>query len=1157
MTAFRAALAALALSLIAGPALAQSTINPNVPLTQSDLTSLTMRQQFQRAASDVNGLLGMHPTASLGGCPATTYTGIDCLVTGVSPAVWYKSYQGGYGVIGTFNTSTGQFSPVLTPLSVAATPPLGVTFSGGVATLGLNYNSSLVIDGSNNLGLNLMHSNIWTPVQTFGGGIAAGSSGVLNLYDYFGYPMVQIAGPQPTGATGSTIVQILGDTCWVGDEDFTVTGTPTTGEQPGWSYKVGGTTITVQYTVQAGDTNSNIAAGLVAAARANSSFVSLISGACPNGVVLNAGPSIVQLGSSASGGFDVVWTAAPTLSGNAWTPVNSTHTTITVAPNGKLSTVAGFTEYANVVGRTSIVGDVPFQNSLVYPDSAGNPQNYWQETFVATNVTPGSQTFSKTWTTGTCGYLFAPQATISAIEANGSCDLALTTTVANRNVTINSSGTGLIQLTPGSGGIVLNGTVYGGSTAGQQFTFQTTSNGSPSGDAFQFFGDAYGFAIPGAGANLVRFLLNGSIAQIYFGAAGTYQGEIILGSPTANALTLVGAASATGTVTFPSGTYTLAGLSLPQTWLALQTFNTGDLVINGGSATAGIATVTGSGVVSSEAVVPVGNGGTNCSIASITCFNNITGFSVVGTTGTTSTNLVFSTSPTITSLTVLTGFTATGLVTNADLANSTISNVALGGSLAVLSYGTHLTNSAGGSSYNGSAASTLATDATNANTASTIVARDGSGNFSAGTITASLTGHASLDLALTGGTLTGALTVSGASFGLSGNISAPAWTTAGVRYANVTGTLTDTTSSGTVATAYSDVFGGNTIATTSAVTYTNYVSAYFKDPVQGTNVTFANNYALGADSILAGGGAGDHIFFNSGLSTSATGDAFVHIGGTVTASAQVNSAFNIDVTLTGTAGGAGNSMIGARFIPTFTPTASITDARAVAFQATYNPGTGATITNADDLQLNFVSGSGAGAITNANLLHVNVVALGSIKPTTLYGVHVENVGVSGITTSYGIFVAAQSGSTTNHGIVDNADLLLPNITNVATTSAVCVNTGTGLFSYDGTLGTCTVSDERLKNIGPRVANALEKVLQISGFYFTFKDPDTYGRGEQIGVGAQTVEKVFPELVSTDSEGHKSVAYDKLAAPIIEALRELKADNDNLRAELHRSAAGSR
>ena len=46
-------------------------------------------------------------------------------------------------------------------------------------------------------------------------------------------------------------------------------------------------------------------------------------------------------------------------------------------------------------------------------------------------------------------------------------------------------------------------------------------------------------------------------------------------------------------------------------------------------------------------VLPVANGGTNASSASITAFNNITGYSATGATGTTSTNLVFSTSPTL------------------------------------------------------------------------------------------------------------------------------------------------------------------------------------------------------------------------------------------------------------------------------------------------------------------------------------------------------------------------------------------------------------------------------------------------------------------------------------------------------------------------------
>lgn len=105
-----------------------------------------------------------------------------------------------------------------------------------------------------------------------------------------------------------------------------------------------------------------------------------------------------------------------------------------------------------------------------------------------------------------------------------------------------------------------------------------------------------------------------------------------------------------------------------------------------------------------------------------------------------------------------------GTVTNALLQNDTISGTALGGNLAALTFGTHVT----GTSYNGSSNVTIATDATSANTASTIVSRDASGNFAAGTITASLTGHSSLDLLLTGGTLTGELVTAASGTGGAG-----------------------------------------------------------------------------------------------------------------------------------------------------------------------------------------------------------------------------------------------------------------------------------------------------------------------------------------------------------------------------------------------------
>lgn len=79
----------------------------------------------------------------------------------------------------------------------------------------------------------------------------------------------------------------------------------------------------------------------------------------------------------------------------------------------------------------------------------------------------------------------------------------------------------------------------------------------------------------------------------------------------------------------------------------------------------------------------------------------------------------------------------------------TISGVSLGSNLNSLTAGTYLT----GTAYNGSGARTWAVDATSANTVSKVVARDASGNFSAGTITAALSGNATT--ATTAGTITG------------------------------------------------------------------------------------------------------------------------------------------------------------------------------------------------------------------------------------------------------------------------------------------------------------------------------------------------------------------------------------------------------------------
>ncbi len=97
------------------------------------------------------------------------------------------------------------------------------------------------------------------------------------------------------------------------------------------------------------------------------------------------------------------------------------------------------------------------------------------------------------------------------------------------------------------------------------------------------------------------------------------------------------------------------------------------------------------------------------------------------------------------------------------------------------------------------------------------------------------------------------------------------------------------------------------------------------------------------------------------------------------------------------------------------------------------------------------------------------------------------------------------------------------------------------------------SDERWKkNIEPLV-NSLEKVDQLQGVSYDWRIdeyPDQgFIEGKQIGLIAQDVEEVIPEIVHTNDEGYKSISYEKLTAVLVEALKELKAENVELKARI--------
>ena len=83
------------------------------------------------------------------------------------------------------------------------------------------------------------------------------------------------------------------------------------------------------------------------------------------------------------------------------------------------------------------------------------------------------------------------------------------------------------------------------------------------------------------------------------------------------------------------------------------------------------------------------------------------------------------------------------------------------------------------------------------------------------------------------------------------------------------------------------------------------------------------------------------------------------------------------------------------------------------------------------------------------------------------------------------------------------------------------------------------SDKRLKTDITAISDPLQKILNLNGYTFTWKDSGK----KDMWVIAQEVEQIFPEIVNTNTEWYKSVEYGNLVAPLIEAVKILNAKVD--------------
>ena len=203
------------------------------------------------------------------------------------------------------------------------------------------------------------------------------------------------------------------------------------------------------------------------------------------------------------------------------------------------------------------------------------------------------------------------------------------------------------------------------------------------------------------------------------------------------------------------------------------------------------------------------------------------------------------------------------------------------------------------------------------------------------------------------------------------------------------------------------------------------------------------------------------------------------------------------------------------------------------------------------------TGVGIGTTNVTSKLHVagdvRITGVSTLGVTTATNLTSQQLNVSGITTVG--FITANNAyigvATVGFLTATNAYIGFSTIGFLTATNAyigvatVGFLTATNIFVSGVTTSTDfdSLSDFNLKTNIQQIDDSLAKVIQIRGVTFNWKETNR----SSAGVIAQEVEKVLPELVS--GEETKTVNYNGVIGALVEAVKELKAENDVLKERL--------
>ena len=476
-----------------------------------------------------------------------------------------------------------------------------------------------------------------------------------------------------------------------------------------------------------------------------------------------------------------------------------------------------------------------------------------------------------------------------------------------------------------------------------------------------------------------------------------------------------------------------------------------------------------------------------------------------------------------------------GTISNAQLANSTISGVSLGGNLYNLTAGSNITFSSG-TTYNGSAAITINATSTmvypgagipnstgsawgtsySTTGSGTVIALATSpvlvtpnlGTPSAGVLT-SCTG-----LPLTTG-VTGTLGTTNGGTGLT------SFTSGGAVYATSTSALTTgtlpVTAGGTGLTTLTGLAYGNGTSAFSAATAAQVVSVIGSTAVtNATNSTNTTNIAITDDTTTATSVYPVWVTTTTGnlpAKTASTKLSFVPSTGVLTSSA---------LTLNGTGG---------------------------LFSGDFS---NATVTSRNAFQTSTTNGStGIYALPNGTSTAASWQATNNATATNCSKILIATNGATDVQLVSGINGTGTYLPLTfyNNG-AEKARLSVAGGFSVGTTA----DPGAGAIYATGNVTAYYSSDKTLKENIKNISNALDKVTYIGGKTFNWSDDYIAKHGGEdgyfiqksdFGVIAQDVQEVFPQAVRTRDDGTLAVDYAKLSALAFAAIAELKARIEQL------------